>query len=142
MATTLREMLDELPPERRAKVDARTAELIREEMALEQLRKAARKTQVAVAGRLRIKQASVSRLEQRSDMLLSTLRSYVEAVGGELELVARLPDQPPVRLTGIGDITKPERSTVRTTHASHSRAVKASSSRVARSRREKELVLA
>lgn len=104
MGTTLRERLAELPPERRAKVDVRAAELIREEMTLAELRKAARETQDEMARRLKVKQASISRLERRSDMYLSTLRGYVEAMGGRLDLVAHLPDQPPVHLTGLVDI--------------------------------------
>jgi DNA-binding XRE family transcriptional regulator len=85
-------------PARRAKVDARAAELIAEEMTLRDLRRALERTQVHLARELGVKQETISRLEKRSDMLLSTLRSYVEAMGGELDLVARFPDRPPVRL--------------------------------------------
>lgn len=53
---------------------------------------------------LDIGQDSVSRLEQRSDLLLSTLRSYVAAMGGSLELVASFPDRAPVVLAGLGDL--------------------------------------
>lgn len=108
MATTLRDKLDRLPPERRARIDARAAELVSEETTLAGLRKAARETQDTLARRLKVKQASISRLERRSDMYLSTLRGYVEAMGGRLDLVVSLPDQPPVRLTGLADIGRPE----------------------------------
>ncbi len=61
-------------------------------------------TQDQLAADLHINQASVAKLERRTDMYLSTLRRFVEAVGGELEIVARFPDQPPVRLRGIGEL--------------------------------------
>ena len=64
-------------------------------------RKARALTQASVARELGIGQDAVSRLEQRSDLLLSTLRRTVEAMGGSLSLVARFPDRPPVELSGI-----------------------------------------
>ena len=53
---------------------------------------------------LGIRQENVSRLEKRSDLLLSTLVSYVAAMGGKLRLVAEFPDRPPVELSGIGSV--------------------------------------
>jgi DNA-binding XRE family transcriptional regulator len=95
-------------PARRKKVEARAAELIAEEMTLRQLRKARKLTQVRVAKTLGITQDSVSRLEKRSDLLLSTLRKTVEAMGGRLSLVAEFSDRAPVVLSGIaGDDPKP-----------------------------------
>jgi transcriptional regulator with XRE-family HTH domain len=89
---TLDQIIAELPPERRAKVTARTKQLIAEEKALRHLRQARSFTQQSMATLLNIDQASVSKIENRSDMLLSTLRSYVEAMGGSLRLVAEFPD--------------------------------------------------
>jgi hypothetical protein len=86
---------------RRKKVEARAAELIAEELTLRELRKARKLTQVRMAKALGITQDSVSRLEQRSDLLLSTLRRTVEAMGGSLSLVAEFPDRPPVVLAGL-----------------------------------------
>ena len=80
--------------------------LIAEEMSLQDLRKARKQTQVRVAKTLGIKQENVSRLEKRSDLLLSTLSGYVEAMGGKLSLVAEFPDRPPVALTGIAALDK------------------------------------
>jgi len=57
-----------------------------------------------MARQLGISQDGISRLEKRSNLLLSTLRNYVEAMGGNLRLVAEFPDQPPVMLTGFADI--------------------------------------
>ena len=101
MTATLKEMIDRLPDKRRKKVEARANELIAEEMTLRDLRKARDLTQVRMAALLDIGQDSVSRLEKRSDLLLSTLRGYVAALGGSLQLVARFPDRPPVVLAGI-----------------------------------------
>ena len=104
MAVTLQDKLAKLTPERLAKVERRAAELYEEEMTLRELRKAHELTQTAIAEKLHIKQASVARIEQRSDLLLSTLRSYVQAMGGELDIVARLPNRKPVRLRELGDL--------------------------------------
>ena len=66
-------------------------------------RKARKLTQVRMAKQLGITQDSVSRLEKRSDLLLSTLRKTVEAMGGKLSLVAEFPDRAPVVLSGIAE---------------------------------------
>ena len=78
----------------------RAAELLAEEMTLCELRKARKLTQVRVAKKLRITQDSVSRLEKRSDLLLSTLRKTVKAMGGNLSLVAEFPGPCPGRALG------------------------------------------
>lgn len=98
MGRTVTEAIDALPPERQAKIEARAAELIAEELSLQDLRKAMRLTQVELADRLGVRQDTISRLEQRADMLLSTLQGYVEAIGGRLAIVAELPNRPPVRI--------------------------------------------
>jgi hypothetical protein len=104
MAASLEDKLARLPGDRRAKVDARAAELIAEEMTLRDLRRALDRTQVRLARELGVKQETVSRLEKRSDMLLSTLLGYVEAMGGELDLIAKFPDRPPVRLKTLAAV--------------------------------------
>ena len=101
MATTLESIMNQLPVERREQIEARAEELIAEELSLRDLRKARDLTQKRMAEMLNIGQDSVSRLEQRSDLLLSTLRSYVSAMGGSLELVARFPDRPAITLSGL-----------------------------------------
>jgi DNA-binding XRE family transcriptional regulator len=101
MAITLKDKMKGLSPARRKKVEARTAELIAEEMTLQELRHARKLTQVRMAKALGISQDGVSRLEKRSDLLLSTLRKTVEAMGGSLSLVAEFPDREPVVLSGI-----------------------------------------
>lgn len=104
MAKSLKDKMRALDAKTRRKVEARTAELIAEEMSLRDLRKAMDKTQVKVAKALGIKQEGVSRIEQRSDLLLSTLRGYIEAMGGELRLIAEFPDRPPVAVTGVAEL--------------------------------------
>ena len=104
MATTLKDKIKRLDARSRKKVETRTAELVAEEMSLRDLRKAMGKTQIKMAKALGIKQEGVSRLEQRSDLLLSTLRGYVEAMGGKLQLVAKFPDREPVALSGVAEI--------------------------------------
>ena len=103
MSIDLEDKIKSFPRERREKIDALAAELIAEEMTLRELRKALELTQVRVAEELGISQDSVSRLEKRSDVLLSTLRKTIEAMGGSLSLVAQFPDRDPVVLKGIGE---------------------------------------
>jgi DNA-binding XRE family transcriptional regulator len=93
-----------LSPARRRKIAARAATLVAEERSLQELRQAHKLTQKRMAEVLGIGQDSVSRLEQRSDLLISTLRNYVEALGGKLSLVAEFPDKEPVILTGIASL--------------------------------------
>lgn len=104
MAKTLKDKMESLSPSRRKKIEVRTAELIAEEKSLRDLRRALTLTQEHMAEVLGIGQESVSRLEKRSDLLLSTLRSYIKAMGGELRLVAEFPDRPPVTLKDLASM--------------------------------------
>jgi Helix-turn-helix domain len=103
----LSDMMNTLAPARRVAVEAQAALLIAEEHTLQDLRKAMGLTQVHMAQTLKIGQNNVSRIEKRSDLLLSTLRGFVEGMGGHLCLVAEFPDRPPVRLKTLGDVTHP-----------------------------------
>ncbi len=94
----------EMSPARRARIKARADEILAEEMALRDLRQALRRTQETIGEALGIGQDGVSRLEKRSDLLISTLRRYVEAMGGALELIARFPDRPAVLLSGLAEV--------------------------------------
>lgn len=118
MARTIDEVIAALPKAERNAIAARAQELIAEEMSLQALRKAMSKTQVAVAKRLKLRQDAVSKIETRTDMLISTLRSYLKAVGGELELVATFPDRPPVRLGELGTLA-PDRKRERRSGRAH-----------------------
>ena len=99
--TNLERIRKGLSPARRKKIEARAAQLVSEEMTLQELRQARKLTQVRMAKALGITQDGVSRLEKRSDLLLSTLRKSVQAMGGTLSLVAEFPDRDPVVLSGI-----------------------------------------
>ena len=109
MATTLREKMAQLPPGRRARIEAEADRLHGEYLTLRDLRKAKELTQEQVAETLGIRQATVAQLEKRSDLLLSTLRSYVEAMGGRLRLLVEFPGRPPIALEGLGDADEPSR---------------------------------
>jgi transcriptional regulator with XRE-family HTH domain len=105
MPTNVNTKIKRLSSVQRKKVEARAAQLIAEEMTLRELRHARKLTQVRMAKTLGITQDSISRLEKRSDLLLSTLRKTVEALGGNLSLVAEFPDRAPVVLSGIAGDT-------------------------------------
>ena len=98
------EFMSQFSPADRAAIDARTKVLIAEELTLRDLRKARDLTQAQIGAVLGIGQEHVSRLEQRSDLLLSTLAGCVAAMGGRLRLVATFPDRPPVELTGLAEV--------------------------------------
>ena len=89
-------------------------------MSLRELRHAVNKTQKTVARTLNMGQEGISRLEKRSDLLLSTLRNYVEAVGGRLTLVAEFPDKAPVTIEGLGEIVTAEKEKAKR-RAAHAR---------------------
>lgn len=101
MGKTRQEILASLPAHRRVKIAARTAALIAEEKSLSELRRARALTQKSLAKKLGVGQESISKLESRSDLMLSTLKHYVEALGGRLELIASFPGSPPVSLVGF-----------------------------------------
>jgi predicted transcriptional regulator len=107
MAIRLDEFVAKLPKKEQRAIRKRTAELIAEEATLRQLREALERSQVEVAKQLHIKQAAVSKLERRTDMYLSTLRGFIEAMGGKLEIVAHFPNQS-VRITQF-EMLDPER---------------------------------
>ncbi len=107
MATNVNQIIKRLPRGRRAKIEARAAELIAEEMTLRDMRKAMMMTQERMAELLGIGQDSVSRLETRSDLLLSTVKGYVEAMGGRVRLIAEFPNRPPVDLQTLGGANEP-----------------------------------
>lgn len=106
MSKTLDEVTDSLPSDFREEVEAYGQELIREEMTIQALRKELGLTQETLAEQLDVRQANVSELEKRSDMLISTLRDYVEALGGELEVIANMPGHRRVTLGGFGSERK------------------------------------
>jgi transcriptional regulator with XRE-family HTH domain len=109
---TLDQIIADLPAKRRAKVTAQTQKLIAEETALRHLRRARDLTQQSMATLLHIDQAGVSKIESRSDMLLSTLRTYVNAMGGSLRLLAEFPDGV-VEVSSLGEAFNTTRSSAK-----------------------------
>lgn len=96
---TLTQLFDETFSEQeRREIERRAAEML-VDVRLAELRQALELTQQEVADALGRNQSAVAALEKRTDMLLSTLRKYVEAMGGELEVVARIPEHHPVRIS-------------------------------------------
>ncbi len=98
-----------LSAEDQARAEALTVEMDRA-LSLAELRRARALTQDQLAADLHVGQASIAKLERRTDMYLSTLRRFVEAMGGELEIVARFPDQHSVKLRGIGELAEGDRA--------------------------------
>ena len=104
MTVTLEEFIEDFTPEERAQVASRMAALVEEELTLRDLRQAQHLTQQRMAELMGMEQENVSRLERRADLLLSTLSSYVAAMGGKLRLIAEFPDRHPVAIA-LADIT-------------------------------------
>ena len=110
MSVNVNKIIRKLNPAARKKVTDRAAEIIAEEMSLRDLRKARKLTQARVAKTLGITQDSVSRLEKRSDLLISTLRKTVKAMGGDVRIVAEFPDRAPVVLSELSEEDPPRKS--------------------------------
>ncbi len=104
MARNVEEIIQSLPASRRRRIEKRAAELIAEEMTLQELRRARAMTQVRLAKNLGVAQKQISEIEKRTDMHISTLRRSIEAMGGKLSLIAEFPDREPVVLAGIASL--------------------------------------
>lgn len=95
---------DDFTDTEKAEIDSLYEEQRARYLTLQELRKAHNLTQEALATKLNIKQENVSRIEKRSDLLLSTLKGYIEAMGGQLQLVVQFPDSPPINLEGFSSL--------------------------------------
>ncbi len=93
-----------LPKARREAIEARSVELHREVEGLKALRQLAERSQEQIAQALGVKQPSVLKIERQTDLYLSTLRRFVEAAGGTLELRVELPGTGVIHLTGMGEL--------------------------------------
>ncbi|MDR2965975.1 MAG: helix-turn-helix domain-containing protein [Treponema sp.] len=102
MAKNFSELLKKMNPERRAKIDAEVKKTLAE-MPLQELRNARGLSQVMLAEALHIQQPAIAKLEKRTDMYISTLRSHIRAMGGELDIIARFPDGD-VRISNFSQI--------------------------------------
>ncbi len=106
MGRSYDEIIDALPADRRERIDAMVDDLIREVEGLKALREIAGRSQEQIAQTLGVKQPSVLKMERQADLYLSTLRRFVEAAGGRLELRIELPGTGVLHLTGVGEITR------------------------------------
>lgn len=97
------QLREKMTPDQRRAADARANEL-RTEMNLTELRHARKLTQETLAGTLNVGQEAIAKMEKRADMYVSSLRRYVGALGGELEIVARFPDGRSVTVTNFADL--------------------------------------
>jgi hypothetical protein len=104
MGIKFEDYLARLPEKDREIIAAGTAELIQEEATLRELREIRSRSQAQLAEKLHTGQAAVSKMERRTDMYISNLRNFIRAMGGELDIVARFPDRPPVRIKQFGKL--------------------------------------
>ena len=104
MAKKFSDLRKKMSPAARARAEKATRALLTQ-LPLQELRQARQFSQEQLADALRVRQASISKMERRTDMYISTLRSYIEAMGGELDIVARFPDGT-VRIKQFSDIEK------------------------------------
>lgn len=104
MSKKFAELRARMSPDARKRADAQ-AEAMLAEMPLNELRQARGLSQKMLAEVLHVQQPSIAKIEKRTDMYLSTLRSHIEAMGGELEVVARFPDGA-VRISNFSDLGK------------------------------------
>ncbi len=110
MGRSLDDIFDALPKKRRQRIDARFNELLAEVDSLKALRKRMSISQGEIAKVMKMSQPAVSKVENEADMLVSTLRSYAEAIGCQLDLVLRTPQGVPVRLGSFSDlVTRPKK---------------------------------
>lgn len=113
MAIPAEQLLASLPPQERAAIDERAEELRCEYQTLQDLRLAYQLTQDRLGEVLGVGRDGVSTIEERSDLLLQTLRGYVASMGGRLRLIAEFPNRPPVELSSLSgdeqeEVSKPE----------------------------------
>jgi len=104
MGRSREQIMAALPAARRRRVEARAQELVAEVEGLKALRQLTERSQEQMAEALGVKQPSVHKIERQTDLYLSTLRRFVEAAGGTLELRVELPGKGVLHLTGVGDI--------------------------------------
>ncbi|MBU9698009.1 helix-turn-helix domain-containing protein [Rhodobacteraceae bacterium HSP-20] len=104
--TPFSELRARMSPASQARATAKSG-LLEQEMALAELRRAMKLSQEEIAAALNINQASVARMEKRTDMYIGTLRRFVQAMGGELDIIARFPDRQ-IRIDQFRDLAAPE----------------------------------
>ncbi|HZL00851.1 MAG TPA: XRE family transcriptional regulator [Caulobacteraceae bacterium] len=106
MARSIEEVLADVPAHRRVQIETRAAELIEEVDGLKAVRRLAGKTQAQIAATLGKKQPSVQKMESQADLYVSTLRRFVEAAGGTVEIRVTLPGRAAVKLTAFSELAE------------------------------------
>ncbi|MFZ4530952.1 MAG: XRE family transcriptional regulator [Alsobacter sp.] len=106
---SFKDLRSTLPAERQAR-NADATRLMLRDMALHELRQARQTSQEELAATLQVGQPAVAKMERRTDMYVSNLRRYVEALGGRLEITARFPDAD-VAITNFSDLAGPTEQT-------------------------------
>jgi DNA-binding XRE family transcriptional regulator len=104
MANKWSNLKRKMSPQAQARVDARVKSTL-QTMPLAEIRKAIGMTQADLAGKLDVAQGSVSKFENAADMYLTTLRKYVEALGGELHLTAKFADGRELEIEHLAQMT-------------------------------------
>jgi len=115
MARPFNELRNKMSPEARKRAEKKAVKMMTE-MPLHELRRARDMSQEELARELHIKQAAVSKLERRTDMYISTLRRAIDALGGNLEIVARFPDGE-VKISQFEDVSQADDSCRKTVRA-------------------------
>ncbi len=104
MTRSFEDVMASLPIEEQAAINQRADEIVTEIEGLRALRRLAQQSQEQLASTLKITQPSIHKMEQQTDLYLSTLRRFVEAAGGTLELRVTLPGKGVIRLNGVGSL--------------------------------------
>lgn len=103
MAINVEAYIKTLPIKKKGEIERRAQELMVEEKTLQELRKAVSYSQAQLAQALGVKQATISKMERKTDLYVSSLRSFVEAMGGSLDITANFPHKPPIRIRQFQD---------------------------------------
>jgi transcriptional regulator with XRE-family HTH domain len=104
MTKDLQDLWNSLPEDRKQHLEKDYQAMKAEYLTLQELRKSLSLTQTDVAETLNVNQVNISKLENRSDLKISTLQDFISALGGDLEMVVRFSDRPPVILKGFGQL--------------------------------------
>ena len=104
MAVHLDHIIAKLSPDQKSRIAQRAKQLIAEEMTLQTLRKSLNKTQIDLATLMGAQQFQISKWERQRDLPVSKVRELVEALGGNLKLIAEFPGDGPKEIVGLGDV--------------------------------------
>ena len=104
MANKFSRLREQMSPEAREKAEKKTKEMLAE-LPLNEVRQARGLTQKVLANILHVNQPAVAKLEKRTDMYISTLRSHIQAMGGELDIIARFPDGSNIKIGNFSELS-------------------------------------